>query len=101
MPLPSVSKQRAKQCTARAKSSKQRCLNPAAYGCRTCRLHGARKQNSIKRGEEHPNFQHGMETLLAKRERRVKLAELRELENDLIRRGLIKCSKTVARKPIT
>ena len=99
MPLPSVSEHRANQCTAQAKSTKQRCLNPAAYGCRTCRLHGARRQNTIKRGECHPNFRHGMETIEAKRQRSIKLTELREIEDDLIARGLIKCKRTVGRKP--
>ena len=99
MPLPSVTKHRANQCRARAKSTRQRCLNPAAYGCRTCRLHGARRQNTIKRGKSHPNYRHGMETLEAKRKRAIKLAELREIENDLIKRGLIKCKRTVGRKP--
>ena len=92
MPLPSVSQHSAKRCAARAKSTGRRCLNPAAYGCKTCRLHGARKQNSIKRGEEHPNYLHGMETLVAKRERGKKLAELREIKFDLINRGLIQKS---------
>ena len=101
MPLPSVSKQSTKQCTAQAKATQQRCLNPAAYGCRTCRMHGARKQNSIKRGKGHPNYRHGMETLEAKDYRKNKLAELREVEDDLIRRGLLKCKRTVGRKPKT
>ena len=99
MPLPSVANHSAYQCTARAKSSKQRCLNPAAYGCKTCRLHGARRKSSIKRGKGHPNYRHGMETLSAKRKRSKKLAELREIEDDLLRRGLIKCKLTVGRKP--
>ena len=28
--------------------NKHLCLNPAAFGCRTCRLHGARMRSSIK-----------------------------------------------------
>ena len=99
MPLPSVSQHGASQCIARAKSTKQRCLNPAAYGCRTCRLHGARKATSIKRGKCHPNYQHGTETLEAKRQRSIKLAELREIEDDLIKRGLMRSKRTVGRKP--
>ena len=99
MPLPSVSEHRANQCTAVSKSKKQRCLNPAAHGCRTCRLHGARRQNTIKRGECHPNFRHGMETIEAKRQRSKKLAELREIETDLITRGLIRSKRTMGRKP--
>jgi len=99
MSLPSVSEHGANQCTAQAKSTKQRCLNPAAYGCRTCRLHGARRQNTIKRGKCHPNYRHGTETIEAKRQRSKKLAELREIEDDLIERGLIRSKRTVGRKP--
>ena len=98
MPLPSVSQHSASQCTAKAKATKHRCLNPAAYGCHTCRLHGARKPNSIKRGIDHPNYLHGTETLERKRQRSLKLAELKEIENDLITRVLIKCKRTVGRK---
>ena len=90
MPLPSVFQHSASQCTARAKSTGQRCLNPAAYGCHTCRMHGARKQNSIKRGKEHPNYRHGMETILSKRTRSRKLAELKAIEAELLTKGLIK-----------
>ena len=99
MPLPSVSQHGASRCTAKAKTTKHRCLNPAAYGCRTCRLHGARKPNSIKRGIDHPNYLHGTETLERKRQRSIKLAELREIEDNLIKRGFIKCKRMVGRKP--
>lgn len=77
----------AKRCTAIAKSTKARCGNPSAFGCQTCRVHGARKPSSIKRGIKHPNYRHGMETLDAKSKRRIKLAELREIEADLIAKG--------------
>ena len=99
MSLPSVSEHGANQCTAQAKSTTQRCANPAAHGCKTCRLHGARRQNTIKRGKCHPNFRHGTETIEAKRKRAIKLAELREIEDDLIERGLIRSKRTVGRKP--
>ena len=99
MPLPCVSKHRANQCKAQAKATGRRCLNPAAHGCKTCRLHGARRQDTIKRGKSHPNYRHGMETLEAKRQRSIKLAELREIEDDLIKRGFMKCKRTVGRKP--
>ena len=100
MPLPSVSQHGASQCTARAKSTKHRCLNPAAYGCKTWRLHGARKATSMKRSKSHPNYRHGTETLKAKRLRSEGLARLREMEDDLIRRGLIRGKRTVGRKPV-
>ena len=98
MPFVWIDSEPAKQCTAIAKSKQQRCLNPAAYGCKTCRMHGARRQSSIKRGEEHPNYRHGMETLSAKRKRSQKLSELRVLEVDLIKRGLIHAKHSVGRK---
>ena len=98
MPLPSVSQYSATQCTARAKSTKHRCLNPAAYGCRTCRLHGARKPTSIKAGPNYPNYRHGLETLPAKHQRSVKLAELRAIETDLFNKGLIAGASTAGRK---
>ena len=80
--------------------TKHRCLNPAAFGCRTCHLHGARKRSSIKVGVCHLNHLHGTETLLAKRQRSLKLGELREIENDLLDRGLIKGKRTSGRKPV-
>jgi hypothetical protein len=98
MPLPSVSKHRAKQCSATAKGTKRRCLNPAAYGCSTCRLHGARRRSSIKRGKSHPNHKNGTETLEVKEKRSAKLAELRVIENDLHNRGLIRGNRTAGRK---
>ena len=94
MPLLSVSNHNALQCTAKAKSTKHRCLNPAAYGCKTCRLHGARKHNTIKHGIHHPNYQHGMETLEMKQKRSIKLAELKLIESDLLRKGLVFKLKT-------
>ena len=100
MPLHSVSHHGASRCTTRTKSTGQRCLNPAAYGCETCRLHGARKLTSIKRGKCHPNYRHGTETLEAKRQRSEGLDRLREIEDDLIKRGLIRSKRTVGRKPL-
>ena len=99
MPFKWIDSEAKNQCKAQAKSTRQTCLNPAAYGCKTCRVHGARKQNSIKRGEEHPNYRHGMETLQKKRQRSSKLSELREIENDLHSGGLIRGNRTAGRKP--
>lgn len=45
-----------------------------------CKFHGARPQNTVRRGPDHPAFKHGQETLEAKAERSQRLAELRELE---------------------
>ena len=55
MPLPSVLIHGAMQCKAITKRSKKRCLNPAAYGCSTCRYHGATPVHTRKSlsGKDH------------------------------------------------
>ena len=53
MPLPNLKQ----QCTAQNRNKQRRCLNPAAFGCKTCRYHGARRQ--IAKGTDHPNYKHG------------------------------------------
>ena len=53
MPLPNLKQ----QCTAQNRNKQRRCLNPAAFGCKTCRYHGARRQ--IAKGTNHPNYKHG------------------------------------------
>jgi len=81
MPLPSITKHRAKQCTAKSKRTGLPCNNPAAYGCRTCRVHGARKAESIKRGKDHVNFVHGRLTLEAGKEQSAASRRLQQLED--------------------
>ena len=64
MPLPSVAKYGANQCKAISKNLKRRCLNPAAFGCSTCRYHGAWRKDSRKtnQGVNHPQYRHGKKT---------------------------------------
>jgi hypothetical protein len=88
MPLPAM--KTAKRCTAKAKSTGQQCENPAAYGCRTCRFHGARKRENIKRGPDHPQYVHGEATQEAKAATAKELRELRRLEGNLKRLLIIK-----------
>lgn len=83
MPLPSITKHRAKQCTAKSRRTGLPCNNPAAYGCRTCRVHGARKAESIKRGKDHVNFVHGRRTLEAQLEQSATSRRLQQLEDAL------------------
>lgn len=61
MPLPSLVKG-AKQCQVLTKRTKQQCQNPAAYGCTSCRMHGAHKSRKTLKGENHPQFKHGKRT---------------------------------------
>lgn len=81
MPLPSIKLHGAKSCTAKSKRTGLSCNNLAAYGCRTCRMHGARKAESIKRGEQHPNFVHGRRTLEAQSEQSATSRRLQQLED--------------------
>lgn len=53
MPLPHLKV----LCSAKSKRTKRACLNPAAYGCSTCRMHGAHK--TIISGVKHHWFKHG------------------------------------------
>ena len=90
MPLPSITKYRAKQCTALTKRTKQPCNNPAAYGCRTCRMHGARKKESIKRGKDHVNFVHGERSLEGIQRHREVMGRIKMLTKLAKQLGMIK-----------
>jgi len=83
MPLPSVAIHGARQCKAITKRSKSRCLNPAAYGCSTCRYHGAtpvHTRNNVS-GKDHPQFKHGRNTKQAKDRHQRTSTQLHFLED--------------------
>jgi len=61
--------QNAPRCTARAKSTGQRCKCPAKRGWSVCRLHGA--GGGAPRGKKHPNYKHGMRTKEMQKVRRL------------------------------
>jgi protein-arginine kinase activator protein McsA len=98
MPLPSVVKHGAKSCTAKSKRTGLPCNNPAAYGCRTCRMHGARKAESIKRGEQHPNFVHGGRTLEAQAEQSAVSRRLQQIEDAMHLLKLTSAKRSRGRK---
>lgn len=77
MPLPHLTPDR--QCEATSRRSGLRCQNFKCWGCRTCKYHGARKPETIRRGADHPQYRHGMETLEAKVARHHAIARLHEL----------------------
>lgn len=89
------------QCRAKAKHSRERCLNPAAFSMRVCRVHGARRPETVKRGADHPLYRHGEETLIAKAERSGRLTELREIETAMVQLGLLNGARWPGRKPKT
>lgn len=89
MPLSNIVNGTARQCSAKNRKTGSRCLNLAAFGMITCRYHGARKRTTVLRGTEHPQYQHGMETLDAKRQRREALEEIANYEIILRALGLL------------
>ena len=99
MPLPVVSSGKAVRCGAMCKATGMRCCNPAAYGAKTCRYHGARRSNTVKRGASHPQYRHGRETLEAKSARSRRLMELRELEALSFALAIAKGGRWRGRKP--
>jgi hypothetical protein len=95
MPLPCVVNGKANQCTAKSKRSGVRCKGIATvkYGVKgdKCRFHGGvRKPDSIKRGKEHPAYRHGQGTREAKAAHKRDMADLKRLEADMKKSGLIK-----------
>ena len=78
MPLPNIKT----QCTATARSTGKRCLNPPIGKCKTCRYHGGRR--NILTGSAHPSYKHGMDTKESRAERKNKFAELNELATALL-----------------
>ncbi len=97
MPLHSLS-HGAKQCTALTKRTKQPCKNPAAYGCKTCIMHGARKPETIKRGKDHVNFVHGRRTLEAQAEQNAASRRLQQLEDAMHLLGMTTAKRSRGRK---
>jgi hypothetical protein len=99
MPLRCIVNGTAVRCHAKCKSTQQQCRNPAAWGCSTCKYHGARRPSTILRGEEHPNYRHGEETLEAKAERSASSARLRELEAMMYILNMTDAPRWRGRKP--
>jgi hypothetical protein len=61
MPLQSILNG-AKQCQVLTKRTRERCKNPAAYGCAACRMHGAHKSRNVLRGANHSQYRNGERT---------------------------------------
>jgi len=66
----------------------ERCLNPQAYQCKTCRVHGARKPATILRGKDHPQYKDGSQILEARAEYSAAAARLRTLEQIMVDTGM-------------
>lgn len=63
-----------------------------------CRMHGARKATRVKRGNDHPNYQHGRETRQGRIDRAKAMERLRLLEELGHILGFIEGSRIPGRK---
>ena len=81
------------RCKATSKRTKQQCGSPAMRDKRVCRIHGGMstgpKTEAGRQRCAEANTTNGWETRPIRAERRQKLAELKELEQQLIAKGLI------------
>jgi hypothetical protein len=93
LPLPNLKA----QCTANNRNTGQRCKNPAAFGCKTCKSHGA---HIIRSGLGHHNYKSGSRTLEALSKYSQKVAELDHLEDIAHRAGVMAGPKRRGRKPV-
>lgn len=99
MPLPSVLKHEAKLCSAKSKRTGLPCNNPAAYGCKTCRMHGAHKSRNVAHGVNSGKYKNGHYTKEAKEKSSKSLVKLRYLEDLGQQGGFIKGARTRGPKP--
>ena len=97
MPLPCIRDEI--RCTAKCKARQSRCFNLAAYGMTVCKVHGARKKETILKGKDHPQYKHGKATQGARREYSQKMHDLRVLEDLGFKYGIMTGLRTVGRKP--
>ena len=99
MPLPSVLKHGAKLCSARSKRTDLACNNPSAFGCRTCRMHGAHKSRNVANGVNSGKYTNGHYTKEAKEKSSKSLVRLRYLEDIGQQGGFLMAARTRGPKP--
>ena len=99
MPLPSLLKYGAKQCTAKSKRTGRTCNNPAAHGCKTCRMHGAHKSRNVAKGVKSGKYKNGHYTKETKEKTQKTIVKLRYLEDLGQQGGFMKGARTKGPKP--
>jgi hypothetical protein len=101
MPLPNILSGKTKRCKAKCKARGDQCHNPAAYGMKVCRYHGARKPETIMRSSVHWNYQGAGQTLPERQERHEMAVFFRETENLMAKLGMLApgSTRTRGRKP--
>ena len=96
--LPAVKLYGARRCQVKSRRSGEQCKNPAAYGQKACRIHGAHRSVTKLVGKDNPAYINGKETNKARTERRERIKELQDLENAGRKLGMIVGPKTRGRK---
>jgi len=91
------------QCNAKSKRSGERCKAPAVSGKTKCRMHGGastgpRTAEGRQRCAEAKTI-HGNETRAVRKRRSEKLAELRQIEDQMFEIGMLRGNRTPGRKP--
>ena len=94
MPLPNLNR----RCIARARSTGNQCLNPAAFGCATCKSHGAWLGAKKRVGKDHPQYKHGERTRKAISKYRASMLQLQDIEALAYFSGVLTGPKTTGRK---
>ena len=61
-------------------------------------MHGARKAESIKRGEQHPNYVHGNRTLESQKKSSEQSLKLQQLEDAMHLLGMTSAKRSRGRK---
>lgn len=97
MPLPNLNR----RCSAKARSTGYRCLNPAAFGCNTCRVHGAWSGAKARVGRAHPRYKQGWRTLESIRHYREAMAQLQQVEQVGYASGIFQGPRIRGRKTQT
>jgi hypothetical protein len=99
MPLPSVRMHGAKLCACKSKRTKLPCNNPAAFGTKACRMHGAHRSRRVPRGATHPQYRNAGHTRMERYERSEKSLQFALLEQLGWHLNMFTGTKTRGRKP--
>jgi len=99
MPLPSVRMHGAKLCGCKSKRTRLPCNNPAAFGTKACRMHGAHKSRNVLQGAYHPQYRNAGQTRQERHERSEKNLQLALLEQLGWHLKIFTGTKTRGRKP--
>lgn len=99
LPLKPILSGTAVRCSAKAKSTGERCWRLASFGCRVCYVHGARRPETVPRGRAHWAYKDGRATKEQREKDRKKAIELRLLEEISFALGLASGERWIGRKP--